>query len=983
MRTLKKTLSLVLALVMVLGMCTFFASAAISYEDKETITYKEAVDVLSGIGVLSGYEDGTFKPTANIRRDEAAKVIAYLLIGDAKAADALKVTKAPFEDVPATQWAAGYIAYCVERGVINGTGSGNFEPTRNVSGLEFAKMLLCAIGYGVNGEYTGDSWAINVAKDGVQYKVFKNNLAGATEDPATREECALYAFNTLELRKVTYSALYGGYIENTNAQNAESNKEATIANDYSLWKRAATNDAFGRPQGHYWVQYRSNNRISGNYGAEEWLAATFTTPVTGTMLYDVIGTKARSTYYTVYENGASYYGYDVYKTDKDGDYILDNKGDPIVDFHVDGTIETANNAPAKSEFAWLSTVARDNTKVLAHTGYGVTTEVYMITDDVSGLLDEIRIVIVHNYLGQVGNVKAATTLTDRYITINLPQDANYYFDPTLKLDNTYETEDFAKGDYVIFNYSESWGCIVDVKLAEVITSKITSWTNRAGGTTIGANGTTYSVAKDDNVQKNQTRASDIDYRKVNTVKFTMFADWNGNLYGLDTVTVKKDFVYVSSFGFRNTTAADDVSESQSLTFKYTDTDGNTAVAYLNPNCALPGYGFTYDDRDNDGKNDTDSKGNLIKYYALADAWAAANLKRGEQDVVDNLNNTLSQKLYYMSAAADGRYYLTDLEALAQSQDITETAAYGENWSTTSSSVFRGVTGLRNVKNVNATETNTANDAYELQASGDTVFFYLNISNPSKPVLTVYNGISNVPGGSQGKDGARAWYAEADTAKQGKAYAEVVLVVHGGDTVTADWDVPTYVYVDNGKNQYPGDYTKIDNDDGTWSVEFYVTTADGEEKTFKYDYASESKANAALLAAAAFVAVDPAAWVVDGSMVDGTNGLLLYVDADSERWNKNDSMFYLGASPITQAESTNDGITLFYTAKFVQVYEDDALRAMHDKGIELTDLDLVNDFTGQNFSSLEELLDYCNANPGTINVVAAFDADLVVKTIFLF
>ena len=166
---------------------------------------------MSGIGVLKG-DEGGFRPTDTVRRSEAAKIIAYLLIGNAAQADALSTSNDPFTDVPASHWAAGYIAYCANAGIINGMGDGTFAPDSPVTGLQFAKMLLCALGYNANDEYVSDDWSIKVSKDALTLELFKSNLGGATNTPATREECALYAFNILEKEKVSYSALLGGYI---------------------------------------------------------------------------------------------------------------------------------------------------------------------------------------------------------------------------------------------------------------------------------------------------------------------------------------------------------------------------------------------------------------------------------------------------------------------------------------------------------------------------------------------------------------------------------------------------------------------------------------------------------------------------------------------------------------------------------------------------------------------------------------------------
>ena len=61
---MKKTLSMVLALVMTVSLFTFApASAGAAFTDSNSITYKEAVDVIYALGIMGGYSDGSFRPT--------------------------------------------------------------------------------------------------------------------------------------------------------------------------------------------------------------------------------------------------------------------------------------------------------------------------------------------------------------------------------------------------------------------------------------------------------------------------------------------------------------------------------------------------------------------------------------------------------------------------------------------------------------------------------------------------------------------------------------------------------------------------------------------------------------------------------------------------------------------------------------------------------------------------------------------------------
>ena len=204
MRTLKKSLCLVLALIFVLGLCTVGSNAAFAqYTDLDKVTYEEAVEVLSGLGVIEGYPDGSFNPTANVTRAEAAAMIARMMLGSDKA-DRLPVGDVKFSDVPETNWAAKYIAFCANKGIIVGMGDGTFHPAENVTGTQMATMLLRALGYGVMGEYEGKGWDINAVSDALYYKVFEDSKVNDFSQAATREETALYCWNTMWIQLVGY-----------------------------------------------------------------------------------------------------------------------------------------------------------------------------------------------------------------------------------------------------------------------------------------------------------------------------------------------------------------------------------------------------------------------------------------------------------------------------------------------------------------------------------------------------------------------------------------------------------------------------------------------------------------------------------------------------------------------------------------------------------------------------------------------------------
>ena len=234
---MKKFLSLVLALVMTMSLVTISAGAK-DFTDKSSIKYVEAVDVMSGVGVIDGYTTGDFKPTDTLTRGAAAKIICNMILGPTTAA-ALSADAAPFKDVPANHVFAGYIAYCSQLGIINGYGDGTFRPAGTVTGYQFLKMLLGALGYDGSKEgFTGGNWSVNVAKLAVSLGLDDGNDNFVGTKAMTREEACLYAFNTMLATMVEYDNNSTIIVGDVTIVDKSKAKEVTV-------KAAATANNFG------------------------------------------------------------------------------------------------------------------------------------------------------------------------------------------------------------------------------------------------------------------------------------------------------------------------------------------------------------------------------------------------------------------------------------------------------------------------------------------------------------------------------------------------------------------------------------------------------------------------------------------------------------------------------------------------------------------------------------------------------------------
>ena len=81
MKNLKRILALVLCLAMVMGLAV--SAGATSFSDDESISEDNAtaVEVLSALGIINGYPDGTYRPEDTITRAEVCKMIAVAFNG--------------------------------------------------------------------------------------------------------------------------------------------------------------------------------------------------------------------------------------------------------------------------------------------------------------------------------------------------------------------------------------------------------------------------------------------------------------------------------------------------------------------------------------------------------------------------------------------------------------------------------------------------------------------------------------------------------------------------------------------------------------------------------------------------------------------------------------------------------------------------------------------------------------------------------------
>ena len=214
MRNLKKILALVLALVMSFSLMA--TASAFSDDGDIAADYAEAIDVLSGLEVFKGYDNGaTFQPKGSITRAEVAAIIYRIATGDVKDAQtSIYSSWGQFNDVKDGSWYAGYVNYCANAGYIKGYDSKTFGPNDPVTGYQALAMILRAIGYDKNNEFTGSNWQVRTASIAKQRGITDNVTDTLLGQSATRELVAEVLFQSILVKTVTFNTNTLSYSEN-------------------------------------------------------------------------------------------------------------------------------------------------------------------------------------------------------------------------------------------------------------------------------------------------------------------------------------------------------------------------------------------------------------------------------------------------------------------------------------------------------------------------------------------------------------------------------------------------------------------------------------------------------------------------------------------------------------------------------------------------------------------------------------------------
>jgi len=191
---MKKVLSLVLALTMILSCFTVAFAAPTDVTDKNQV---KAVDALMSLGIVNGYTDGSYKPENTVTRAEMAKLLVTAL----GHGDLAQGSESSFKDAKG-KWYDGFVAMAAGLELVTGYPDGTFKGDNPVSYQEAIVMTLRALGYtnsavnnGVNAYNASKYKALGATVGLLDNVTYKNS-------GANRGDIAVIVYNALETETV-------------------------------------------------------------------------------------------------------------------------------------------------------------------------------------------------------------------------------------------------------------------------------------------------------------------------------------------------------------------------------------------------------------------------------------------------------------------------------------------------------------------------------------------------------------------------------------------------------------------------------------------------------------------------------------------------------------------------------------------------------------------------------------------------------------
>ncbi|SMC59843.1 S-layer homology domain-containing protein [Papillibacter cinnamivorans] len=658
MRNLKKVLSLAMALAMIIGIMTIAAGAVSfnDYTDKDSVTHKDAVAMLSELGVIKGTDTGAFNPTGAVTRAAMAKMVCVALNKGVDNGAAFVGAKASFSDTDG-HWAEGYIEYCASLGIIAGDGTGKFNPDATVTGAQATKMLLTALGYdATKAGLVGPDWQLKATVLGSTLGFYEDidTLPTATFN---RDDAAQLVYNALFANTVGYSVVTGALVVNDSTFAEErfgliTVKGILLENEYASLQDTATADA-----GYSVVAL--NDYASTVTGTNRNKLIKVSTSK------DLLGQEI-----SLFIKGSWNDAYNTLTVTKVyGTAVATSKN----------VVKTTTSALAAGSSAWTSFVGTgytltgnvlyenyNGTGATAPTSNTIGTKLTLIDNNNDKTYD---FAIAETY--SFDKVSAVTYSSTTGLTTIATTGGLSFYTSAIVGDST-----LAKGDYINVAHIDN---LYYVEAPTSVTGTLSSYVT---DTTLTVGGVAYKISKAPVATiTGVTKAIDYDVNSNLGASGVFYFDPFGNVVATTAVEVAKNYAVVKASANGSTLDLDRV--------QLVMTDGTVATYYVNANSTLQ-----YENNLN----------NKVVVYALQSDGTVKLTDPAEAYALDDNTSIAAKQAGYGYALFDGDYYTNLGEKTAYANSTTVYIFYG-------SSTIGVITGVNNAGAFEIDTDGTAPDVY--------------------------------------------------------------------------------------------------------------------------------------------------------------------------------------------------------------------------------------------------------------------------------
>lgn len=213
-----KRFIVILTAVLLFSSGTISAFAFSDVDTSDEILYESVTD-LNRLGVIAGYEDGTFRPNNNVTRAEFANIIKGLIPQTTNSGITIirKQGSEIYCDVETGYWADYAIGLVSELGYLNGYEDGSFKGDNSITYQEAAKIFTCMLHYDSISEENGGYPAGYIAT-AADIGLFEN-IPLLKESSMTRRDVAVMTENAVDIQHrhiISYSMKNGAVYKVSN-----------------------------------------------------------------------------------------------------------------------------------------------------------------------------------------------------------------------------------------------------------------------------------------------------------------------------------------------------------------------------------------------------------------------------------------------------------------------------------------------------------------------------------------------------------------------------------------------------------------------------------------------------------------------------------------------------------------------------------------------------------------------------------------------